>query len=178
MNGGFKEYDIGNITPDMKTGYLSDDVFRTVREFSADINVDVCAIAHNEYGKKGILLVERVQEPAKGLLWTIGGQVKRGERIEDSVRSKVEQECGLVVDEMEYINLARIFFEANSFEDSNKGTDAFSLRYLAHCFGEVALDETSGSYKIVTPADYDSLRESLHPFVRDPMDLVMLQLRL
>ena len=45
-----------------------------------------------------LLMVQRDQEPAKGL-WTLpGGRVERGEYIEDALRREVEEETGIDVE--------------------------------------------------------------------------------
>lgn len=51
----------------------------------------VCHDVFIQY-QEGILLVERLNFPAKETLWPIGGRVKRGVSIEDSLREKVWSE--------------------------------------------------------------------------------------
>ena len=51
----------------------------------------------------GILLVERRGYPAKGELWSIGGGIEKGTLIKDSLRKKVEEECGLEIKNLKFL---------------------------------------------------------------------------
>ncbi len=48
----------------------------------------------------GALLVRRNVYTPKDILWPIGGRIKRGVRIEDSLREKVKEECNLELEEI------------------------------------------------------------------------------
>jgi ADP-ribose pyrophosphatase YjhB (NUDIX family) len=123
---------------------------------------------------KGILLVRRKQEPAKGSLWPVGGRMLKGISPEDSLRRKVKEECGLELEKIEEIgNTVRAAFNISSF-DHGKGYDAIVVNYFARGLGKIKLNELHGDPTIITPLEYTAkFRERLHPYVRDFMDLAM-----
>ncbi|MBI2043883.1 NUDIX hydrolase, partial [Candidatus Pacearchaeota archaeon] len=55
--------------------------------------------------KNGILLMVRVNEPAKGMLWCPGGSVEKFVSIQESLRRKVKEECGLDIKNIEFLGL-------------------------------------------------------------------------
>lgn len=53
--------------------------------------VDVLVSYQDKY-----VLIKRAQQPLKGEWWTIGGAVRKGERLEDAAYRKVIEETGLI----------------------------------------------------------------------------------
>lgn len=122
--------------------------------------------------KGGILLIVRDNAPAKGQLWAIGGGIERGVPIEESLRNKVREECGLELTDIKFLGISRAFWRSNPF-NNEKGVDDLSIVYFAKGIGDLKLDKLHKSPRIVTPSEYPSLRNSLHPWVRNFMDKVM-----
>lgn len=120
----------------------------------------------------GALLVVRKQDPAKGLIWPIGGRILRGIPTEESLKIKIRKECGLESDEITYLGVARFFADTDPFGHGG-GTDTISLWYFVRGIGEIKLNHEHEAPMIVTPEKYTLLRDSLHPYVRDFMDLAM-----
>ena len=121
----------------------------------------------------GVLLVRREKEPAKGELWPIGGEIKRGMLFEDSLRKKVYEECRLnELDDIVYLGFGRPFFNEDPFSHG-KGTDALGLVYFGRGKGNIELDENHSHQTIITPREYSDYRTRLHEYVRDFMDIVM-----
>ena len=120
----------------------------------------------------GILLVIRKEFPAKGILWPIGGRVLRGYSAEESLRLKVKEECGLEIEDIKEIGLARTFFKTDSFEHG-KGTDTLNFAYFAKGKGELKLNDLHEKPEIITKEKYKEIRDNLHPYVRDFMDKVI-----
>jgi len=124
-----------------------------------------------QYGV-GILLVKRLNYPAKGMLWPLGGRIKRGIAIEDSLRDKIWGEVSLELDNITELGYARTFFQTDPF-GHGKGTDTISLVYFSRGKGFLRLDGLHEEPTIILPGDYKSNRAGLHPYVRDFMDLAV-----
>lgn len=123
--------------------------------------------------KGGALLVVRKDLPAKNVLWPIGGRVLRGMSIEESLRKKVEEECNLELTQIKYLGVARTFFRTDPF-NHNHGTDTINALYFAKGEGQLKLNALHSCPTIIKPADYTKkFRASLHPYVRDILDLTM-----
>ncbi len=120
----------------------------------------------------GFLLVEREVAPAQGKLWLVGGRVQRGLSMVDSLRQKVNEECGLDLEEIREIGVARTSFATDPF-GHGKGTDTFNVIFYGKGRGELKLDVRHKNPCIVTQKNYASLRKRLHPYVRDFLDLVI-----
>jgi hypothetical protein len=121
----------------------------------------------------GILLVERKGLPARGMLWPIGGRISRGMSIEDSLRVKTEEECGLKLENLKELgHPARVFFRTDPF-GHGKGTDTIGHAYSADGIGEINLNHLHQNPTIVLPEQYPLIRTLLHPYVRDFMDMMV-----
>ena len=131
--------------------------------------VILCHDAVIEY-EGGFLLVEREVAPAKGKLWFVGGRVTRGVSMVDSLRQKVKEECGLELEGIREIGVARTSFLSDPF-GHGKGTDTFNVIFYGKGRGELKLDLWHKNPCIVTRGNYASLREGLHPYVRDFLEL-------
>src|SRR3989344_4957512 len=125
----------------------------------------------------GILLVTRDNVPAKDMLWPVGGKVQRWVETKESLREKVRAECGLEIKNLEELGPGRTLFDTDPF-GHGKGTDTFNLVYFAEGEGELNLDRLHKSPRIIKPQDYTpEFRDSLHPYVRDCMDICIEKLR-
>ena len=121
----------------------------------------------------GLLLVVRRNHPADGNLWPIGGTIKKGYPIEDSLRMRARAECGLELDGITELGRDRTMFKTDPW-NTGKGTDTINFVYFARGSGELKLDSMHSDPRIVTPGDCtDEFRAGLHPYVRDFMDLAM-----
>ncbi|MBI3623519.1 NUDIX hydrolase [Candidatus Pacearchaeota archaeon] len=172
----FKEYAIENgreidLKP-LEVGFIEKEDF--IRDHQQTIIL--CHDAFIKYNG-GILLVTRDNVPAKDILWPVGGKVQRGVNVEESLRKKVKAECGLEIKNLEDIGIGRTLFHTDPF-GHGKGTDSFNLVYFVEGEGELNLDRLHKSPRIIKPKDYTpSFRESLHPYVRDHMDICIEKLR-
>ena len=119
----------------------------------------------------GILLIVRDNVPAKNILWPMGGRVLRGVPTEESLRIKVKAECNLELKNIQYLGSARTIFSTDPFEHG-KGTDTINLMYSAEGIGELKLDNLHKDPIFVTKEMYSSLRDTLHPYIRDFMDKI------
>ena len=131
--------------------------------------VIACHDAFVQY-ENGILLVRRKDFPAKGLLWPVGGRLLRGIPTEESMRMKVEEECGLQLENMIELGYARVFLETEPF-GHGAGTDSTAIVYFGRGKGKIKLNHLHEEPTIVTPEQYASkYRSTLHPYVVDYMD--------
>lgn len=120
----------------------------------------------------GILLVKRLNFPAKDILWPLGGRIKRGMATENSLREKVWEEAKLELDDLTELGHARTYFETDPFGHGN-GTDTINFVYFSRGKGSLELDRLHEVPTIVLPGNYQSKRNQLHPYVRDFMDLAI-----
>jgi len=148
---------------------------RIPRSQYEDIHKKVVIPCHDiiiEY-KGGALLVIRKNYPVKDILWPIGGKIERGMSIEDSLRKKVKEECNLELENITELGCARTFFETEPF-GHGKGTDTISFMYFGRGKGRLKLDRLHTNPNIILPKQYTrEFKKTLHPYVRDFMDLAI-----
>lgn len=118
------------------------------------------------------LLVKRKRNPMLGSLWFVGGRILRGISTIDSLKEKTKEECGLDLDNIEFLGAARTFFEGDPF-DHGKGTDTINLVYLADGIGNISLDELHEDYVLVNKNNYSEIKKKLDKYVIDYLDIAM-----
>ena len=124
----------------------------------------------------GLLLVTRDRSPARGLLWPIGGRIKRGLSLEESIRQKAREECNLKLGKLIELGCARVYANSDPF-DHGKGTDNIAFIYFAKGYGKLKLDGLHSKPMIISPIEYTrKFRDSISPYVRDFMDIAMKKL--
>ena len=123
--------------------------------------------------KKGILLIERMDEPAKGMIWGFGGGIERGKSFEQAIKEIARRECNLKISNIKFLGVARFFCGKNSW-GSEKGVDDISLGYFAKGKGYLKLDKHHKNPIILKPENYNKdFREKIHPFVKNFLDKAM-----
>ncbi|MBI4010655.1 MAG: NUDIX domain-containing protein [Candidatus Aenigmarchaeota archaeon] len=121
----------------------------------------------------GLLLVRRNVYSPKDILWPLGGRIKRGMHIEDSLREKVKEECNLELEGIVGLGHVRMFFMTEPF-NHGKGTDNIIFMFFGIGKGELKLDKDHRDPTTVLPKDYtQEFRKDLQPYVRDFMDLAI-----
>ncbi len=157
----------------LRGAFLSDSVYKDANSGLVIPCHDVYIELPNENGNLGLLLVERKQEPCKGILWPIGGRILKGMPTEESLRKKAKNECGLDLENITYLGVSRVFFEREPL-GHGKGQDAFGFNYHARGLGEIKLNELHSKPTILTPDQYtEEFRNKLHPYMREFMDKAM-----
>lgn len=124
----------------------------------------------------GVVLMERTGAPLKGFLWLPGGRITRGVMTEESLKSKVKKECGLVLTDLVFAGVERAFMPTDPFNHGH-GSDTIGLVYFAEGRGQAKADSFHTNLRIITPPHYDGVRESIHPFVRKYTDEAITKLR-
>jgi ADP-ribose pyrophosphatase YjhB (NUDIX family) len=156
------------------------DLKRLEKELDTDIyckaNEGLVNVCHDIYVQQenGILLVNRLGFPAKNETWPLGGRIRKGITFQESLRKKVYEESNLDLYDIQQLGLpARVFLQKDSF-GHGKGSDAVAFVYFGRVSGSLKLNELHNNQIIVSPSEYPKLRERLHPYVRDYMDLAIL----
>jgi hypothetical protein len=118
------------------------------------------------------LLVVRDAEPGKGLIWPLGGGVRKGIPTEDSLSQLVKRECGLEISNIHLLGGARVLMSESPF-GNDKGVDDYGLNFYAKATGRLQLDSLHKAPQIITHEDYwkNGFRDSLHPYVQRYLDL-------
>jgi hypothetical protein len=121
----------------------------------------------------GILLVHRDNEPARNVLWPLGGRVMRGMDLVESSKRKVREESGLELVNVSILGVCRTYFHTDPFRHGH-GTDSVNAVLLGKGLGNLTLDGLHNKPVIVKPSDCTvEFMESLSPYVRDFLALAM-----
>ena len=121
---------------------------------------------------KGILLVKRLNHPAKNIHWPIGGRILRGIPTEESLRRKVLDECNLTLTDIRYLGTARTFFKEDPF-GHGKGTDTLNLIYFANGVGEVSLNNLHSDPFFINKENYQNTRHELPEYIQTFLDEII-----
>jgi len=165
-----KEYYLENnqkVNPeDLKAGFIpTEDFIKSHKSL-----IIPCHDIFIEYDS-GVLLVKRDNFPAKDILWPIGGRILRGLPILDSLKKKVKDECNLEIDNIEELGWGRTCFQTDAF-NHGRGTDTINIIFKAKGKGKIKLNNLHSEPTIIKEDEYSKIREELHPYVRDNMDLI------
>ena len=125
----------------------------------------------------GILLVKRLNLPAKEILWPLGGRISRGVSIEDSLKEKIWEESHLNLNGLVELGHARTYWKTDPF-GHGKGTDTINFVYFGKGEGSLELDSLHEKPKIISTENYQAIRDDLHHYVRDFMDIAITYLEL
>jgi ADP-ribose pyrophosphatase YjhB (NUDIX family) len=113
-----------------------------------------------------ILLVKRDNKPAKGFYWPIGGRVRRGLAVEESLKIKVKEECNLEIEDIMPIGLARTIFSEEPF-GHGKGTDTYNIIFYAKGRGAPKLDSLHEEFILIDKDELDSEKLKLDSYCID-----------
>ena len=150
----------GHFIPKEEYGYIHENTIRA------------CHDVFIEY-EGGILFVKRKDLPVKDIHWVLGGGIQRGIPVIDSLKNKAKEECNLQLEDIREIGMARTFFETDPFSHG-KGTDTINFVYFARGKGKLELNQDHYDPFIISPEKYtQEFRESLHPYIRDFMDIAI-----
>jgi ADP-ribose pyrophosphatase YjhB (NUDIX family) len=121
----------------------------------------------------GILLVHRDNEPAKDVLWPLGGRVLRGIEVMESARKKVKEESGLDLYDVRLMGICRTYFHTDPFGHGH-GTDSINAVFYGKGEGDLKLDHLHNKPTIVKPSECTAaFMAPLTPYVREYLDLSM-----
>ena len=87
--------------------------------------MDMCVL------QRGVLLVRRAEEPAKGIWWPVGGRRPKGLGREGAIREIAERETGLEVEIIKELGTADTMFNTEpEWINHGTGTDTTNTVYL------------------------------------------------
>jgi hypothetical protein len=108
----------------------------------------------------------------KGMLWPLGGGIRRGVPIIKSLKDLVKRECNLEINGKIYlIGMARFFFRTNPYGSGN-GVDDLAEVFYGIGTGQIKLDWLHNNPLIVTRENYRDIEKRLHPYVRDNLYVI------
>lgn len=116
-----------------------------------------------------ILLVRRLNDPAKGEWWLPGGRVYLGELREVAARRKLWEECGLETEILTELRTFDVILEVPSKKELNHAISTVFAAKLQNR-SVVRLDHQSQEHSWKLPSQWK--KESLHPFVIDCLALL------
>jgi len=100
-------------------GYITGDLFKTIIDNTPFVSVDLI-VKH----KDKVLLGKRVNKPAQGYWFTLGGRVLKNEKIEDAIKRISKLELGIIIeDNMQFIGVFEHLYDDGIF-------DGVSTHYL------------------------------------------------
>lgn len=118
--------------------------------------VDIAIVSNGS-----VLLVKRLDEPAKGQWWLPGGRVYKGEMMRDTAKRKALEEVGLDCEVGPLIYTAETVFE--------DGPNGIPVHSINSCFllrplnlGEIKLDSHHSAWSWFSVGN---LKNKLHPYV-------------
>lgn len=144
---------------------IPDELYRKIRQVMPIPCVDL--LVTDLQGR--ILLVRRKNEPAAGQWWFPGGRVHYLETREKAALRKLREECGIEALGVEAMGTFDVILESSTSAWRSHGiTTLFHVRIGGP--RAVRLDEQSADADWRVPEEW--LRENLHGFVRDRLNLL------
>lgn len=149
----FYDEDVASLTsiPDNRKFLPSDFYGQMVRDCIICC-VDCVVIRANPFKKNALecLLVERSDEPAKGLWWLPGGRIFKGETFFAAALRKTKDETGVEGCASQVLGVCNTFFPRSSWDIENeKGTQTVNVVVLVELKegSQIILDNTSERYR-------------------------------
>lgn len=117
--------------------------------------------------KKGILLIKRKQEPAKGLIWCLGGGQKRGYILRESLVNRIKKECNLDIYDLTCLSEEPedLFWDKDAF-GHGKGVHDICIPFFAIGKGELKLDINHEKPLIVSYKSFLGIKENFHWYIQ------------
>lgn len=112
-------------------------------------------------GTGNVLLLLRKNEPAAGQWWFPGGRVLFGEKREDAVRRKLEEECGLFSMQFHEVGTFDLLLNTGQEACAHFITTLFKVQVTRE--SNIRLDHQSHEARWLTPREW--LECELPPFV-------------
>lgn len=135
----------------------------------------------NEKKEKGILLIRRKGNPAKGQLWCIGGEHKKGYSIEEALTINAKRECNLDLSDFVCIGYTDVMWGTTPKETKvgSKGLHDGGPIYYYQGDGELKFKSLDNEPLIVTPemwAKKTGGLADLHFHINNTLGLAMILL--
>ncbi|MGJ0359243.1 GDP-mannose mannosyl hydrolase [Aliarcobacter cryaerophilus] len=148
----------------VKTKMLELDKFKTLVDIAPLISIDF--IIKNKEDK--ILLGKRVNKPAKGYYFTLGGRVFKNETINEAKKRLLKDEIGLNIEDFnpKFIGVFEHFYK-DSFVDDNISTHYVNLGYEIEVFHIQDLPKAQHNIYVWLSKDEIMNSKEVHKYVKD-----------
>uniref|UniRef100_A0A7S1G188 Nudix hydrolase domain-containing protein n=1 Tax=Corethron hystrix TaxID=216773 RepID=A0A7S1G188_9STRA len=147
--------------------FLPKDVYSEVVHNCIVACVDCVVVRTNIYtGIEECLLVERSDDPAKGLWWLPGGRIFKGETFFAAALRKTKDETGIDGRAIQMLGFYNTFFPTSAWDDDQrKGTQTVNAVVLIQITNsEISLDRTSQRFRWIS-TDVDDASRYEDPYV-------------
>ena len=164
---------------DLDPGPVSDTDYLAARRYLVRTCVDALLACENDSGDKGILLITRNGNPAKGQLWPIGGGIRRGIfGSKNALRFNAQREAGVGLDDIVYLGSVDFAWATTPGEmpETGKGIRDVGLMYFAEAIGDLSFRNLDNNPLIVTPEMWERKEgklANLHQYVDENLDMAM-----
>lgn len=118
--------------------------------------------------ERGVLLVRRVNEPAKGRWFWPGTRLYKGERFEEAVRRLAKEELGISINVGNHLGTYEHFWETGAFEGVDN-THTINVVYRTEpteSVSKIDLDSQHDAVKFVTGPS-PQFHEYVNEYLRD-----------
>ena len=167
---------------DLNAGVIDDNDYYLSRACLTRACVDGLISCLNEEGKRGILLVTRKGNPAKGKLWPVGGGLPRGiVGPRKALTSIALRECNQNLTDFVYLGGVDFGWATTPkiMDKGGKGIRDLGLIYYAQGGGELRFKNLDNDPLIVTPEMWDKKDGklgNLHRYVSSNIEKAMVLL--
>jgi len=149
------------ILQENNTGYLTGDLFKTIIDNTPLVSVDLI-VKH----KGKVLLGKRVNKPAQGYWFTLGGRVLKNETIENAIQRIGKQELDIMIDNSpKFIGVFEHLYDDSIFDTVS--THYLNLAYEIEVSGlEDLPKDQHNEYRWFDPEELIQSKE-VHKYVKD-----------
>ena len=164
---------------DLDPGYVPTKIYSIARAALVRTCADGLVTCLNEKKERGILLITRQGDPAKGQLWSIGGGIPRGiVGPREALNANAQRECGLKLSDHVYLGAMDFAWATTPFEVEavSKGIRDTGLMYYAHGTGNLRFGDLDNEPLIVTPEMWEHRQgklNALHPYIDKNLEKAM-----
>lgn len=143
---------------------ISNDKFKTVVENAPLVSIDF--IIENRQGH--FLLGKRINKPAQGYWFTLGGRIFKDDRIDEAIKRLSRKEFNLeMTREMLLFHGVYEHFYDDSFVDEAVSTHYIVLAYRLKIEDELTLPSEQHSEYRFFPRNEILERDDIHPYTKD-----------
>ncbi len=149
----------------MSRKYLNKETFKCIVEHTPLVSIDFIIKKGNKY-----LLGKRVNKPAKGYYFTIGGRIFKNETIKEAQKRILKEELNLSLTPypllLQFIGIFEHFYETSIFGD-NISTHYINLAYLLEVKELSNLPKNQHSEYKWFSVDEILRKDNIHTYVKD-----------
>lgn len=133
----------------MASKQIPEELYKQIHAEMPIACVDLMVLNENR-----VLLLERLREPDKGMLWCPGGRIIKGENLETAAFRILIEETGLQIKKLEFIGPLNCTFKTDPF---GHGRRTHTVSFVFGCVPEnvesIHLDQDHKSYIWYRPGE-------------------------